>query len=147
MAALNGAVKVFIVERLACFDTPTEVAKAVKLEFGVTVSPQQLTAYNPSTVAGGRMSKTLKDLFEATRKKFLADTSQIAIAHKAYRLRVMNRLAEKMEAQGNVAMLAQLLEQAAKEEGDAFTNKHKHEHGGKDGSPLTVVVKRYSDGQ
>lgn len=146
MAALNGAIKVFIVERLACFDTPTEVQKAVKQAFGVEVSLPQLTAYNPNLAAGQRLSQTLKDVFNATRKKFLEDTSGIAIAHKAYRLRVLDRLLEKLERQGNVAMVAQLLEQAAKEEGGAFTNKQKVEHAGKGGGPLTVVVRKFGNG-
>jgi len=145
MAALNGAIKVFIVERLACFDTPTEVQKAVKQAFDVDVSLPQLTAYNPNLAAGQRLSQTLKDVFESTRKRFLADTSGVAIAHKAYRLRVMDRLLEKMEKSGNVAMVAQLLEQAAKEEGGAFTNKQKLEHAGKDGGPLTVVVRKFGN--
>lgn len=145
MAALNGAVKVFIVERLACFDTPTEVQKAVKQAFGVDVSLPQLTAYNPNLAAGQRLSQVLKDVFDATRKRFLEDTSSIAISHKAYRFRVMERMLEKAEKAGNVAMVAQLLEQAAKEEGGAFTNKQKLEHAGKDGAPLTVVVRKFGD--
>lgn len=145
MAALNGAVKVFIVERLACFDKPTEVARAVKQEFGITVSLPQLTAYNPTLAAGQRLSQTLKDVFHDTRKRFLKDTSTVAIAHKAYRLRVLDRMLEKVENTGNILAAAQLLEQAAKEEGGAFTNKHKLEHAGKGGGPLTVVVKSYKD--
>jgi hypothetical protein len=147
MPALNGAVKVFIVERLACFDRPSEVQKAVKQAFGVTVSQQQLLAYDPKNVAGSRLSKTLKDLFEATRKKFLEDTSSIPIAHKAYRLRALNRMADRMEEAGNVAMVAQLMEQAAKEQGEAYTNKQKLEHSGKDGAPLTVVVRKFGSEQ
>jgi hypothetical protein len=143
VATLHGSVKVFIVERLACFDTPTQVAEAVKQTFKVTVSTQQLAAYNPKTVAGARLSQTLKEHFEATRKKFLEDTADIPIAHKSYRLRTLNRLAEKMEGAGNVAMVAQLMEQAAKDQGEAYTNRQKLEHSGKDGGPLTVVVRKF----
>jgi hypothetical protein len=146
MATLNGAIKVFIVERLACFDTPTEVQKAVKQAFKVEVSLQQLTAYNPKLAAGQRLRQDLKDVFEATRKKFLDDTSDIPIASKAYRLRVLDKLLDKVIEQGNVGLAPQLLEQAAKEQGDAFTNKQKLEHAGKDGGPLTVVVRKFGNG-
>jgi hypothetical protein len=146
MAALNGAVKVFIVERLACFDTPTEVQKAVKQAFKVDVSLPQLAIYNPKSASGARLRKDLKDVFEATRAKFLADTSDIAISHKAYRLRVLDQSLVTAMKQGNTAMVTQLLEQAAKEEGGAFTNKQKLEHAGKDGAPLTVVVRRFGNG-
>jgi hypothetical protein len=145
MPALNGAIKVFIVERLACFDRPKDVQAAVKQAFRVDVSLAQLLVYDPKNAAGERLSKTLKDHFEATRKRFLEDTSSIPIANKAYRLRLLDKMADRMVDSGNVAMAAQLLEQAAKEQGEAFTNKHKHEHAGKDGAPLTVTVKRYSD--
>ena len=37
---------------------------------------------------------------------------------------------------GNVPLAAQLLEQAAKESGGAYTNKHQLEHSGKDGKDL-----------
>lgn len=145
MAALNGAVKVFIVERLACFDTPTKVQEAVKQAFKVDVSLQQLTAYNPKLAAGQRLSQTLKDVFEETRKRFLADTSDIAISHKAYRLRVLDQELVAAQKRGNTAMVKELLEQAAKEEGGAFTNRHKHEHAGRGGGPLTVVVRKFGD--
>lgn len=146
MATLNGAIKVFIVERLACFDTPTEVAAAVKQAFKVEVSLQQLTAYNPKLAAGQRLSQTLKDVFDETRKKFLADTSDIAISHKAYRLRVLDQQLVTAVKSKNTAMAMQLLEQAAKEEGGAFTNKQKLEHAGKDGAPLTVVIRKFGNG-
>jgi hypothetical protein len=145
VAALSGAVKVFIVERLACFERPVDVQAAVLKEFGVKVTLPQLALYNPTLASGHALSKTLKEVFEETRKRFLDDTTGIAIAHKAYRLRVMDRMLAKVELQGNVALAAQLLEQAAKEDGGAFTNKHKHEHGGAGGGPLTVVVKKYSE--
>ena len=37
---LPDEVKAFVVQALACFDTPSEVAKAVKEEFGLVVSRQ-----------------------------------------------------------------------------------------------------------
>lgn len=138
MPALSGPVKVFIVERLACFDKPVEVQQAVKREFKVDVTLPQLAAYNPTQASGARLSKTLREVFEATRKKFLEDTSSIAIAHRSYRLRMLDRMAEKMVDVGNVVVAAQLLEQAAKEEGGAFTNRQKHEHTGKDGGPIEM---------
>lgn len=147
MAALNGAIKVFIVERLACFDTPTEVQKAVKQAFGVEVSLPQLAIYNPKSASGARLSQTLRDVFEETRKRFLADTGDIAISHKSYRLRVLDQQLAFAVKQGNMAMVTQLLEQAAKEEGGAFTNRQKLEHTGKDGGPIQHNVARVSDAE
>lgn len=42
MASLNNEIKAFIVQALACFDTPSQVAKAVKQEFDLDVSRQQV---------------------------------------------------------------------------------------------------------
>lgn len=136
MAALNDAQKIFIVQALACHDTPKQVAEAVKQEFGVDVTPQQLQAYNPETVAGKRMSQRLKDIFAATRRKFLDDVSTIPIANQAFRLRALNRMYDRVQGQGNMALAAQLIEQAAKEAGGSFTNKQKVEH---EGAPSIVV--------
>lgn len=127
MAALTDDVKAYIVVALACFDDQKQVIKDVKEKFGVTVYQQQVGAYDPATVAGARMSKKLKKLFEDSRAKFLTDTTAIPIANAAVRLRMLQRLATTAEQRGNAAMVAQLLEQAAKEVGGAFTNKQKVE--------------------
>ena len=75
-----------------------------------------------------------KALFEETRKTFLEDTATIAISHRAVRLRALQRMSEKAEMQGNMVLAASLLEQAAKEVGDSFTNRR--ELTGKDGKDL-----------
>lgn len=137
MAGLTGEVKVFIVERLACFEAPTQVQRAVKQEFGVDVSLPRLTAYDPNKAAGQRLSKPLREVFVSTRKRFLEDTASIPLVHRPYRLRVLQRQLEKADATGNAAMVMQLLEQAAKEVGGMFTNRR--ELTGKDGSPLHAM--------
>ncbi|HDE2557988.1 TPA: DUF2280 domain-containing protein, partial [Klebsiella pneumoniae] len=56
--------------------------------------------------------------------------SDIPIANKAYRLRALDRMMTKAESMRNMALAASLMEQAAKECGDAYTNKQKVEHSG-----------------
>ncbi|MDN7490581.1 DUF2280 domain-containing protein [Burkholderia sp. AU45274] len=136
MAALAENVKLRIVQALACFDTPSQVAKEIKAEFGLDVAPQQCEAYDPNKRAGQRLSDKYRAIFEETRKTFLEDTSLIGVSHRAVRLRTLQRMIDKCEAQGNVGMVAQLLEQVAKETGDAYTNRHRLEHTGKDGGPI-----------
>ncbi|MDH8602355.1 DUF2280 domain-containing protein, partial [Klebsiella pneumoniae] len=75
------------------------------------------------------------DLFNRTRDRFLNEISDIPIANKAYRLRVLQRMSTTAEGMKNLGMTAQLLEQAAKEVGDAYSNKQKFELTGKDGGP------------
>jgi hypothetical protein len=139
MATLKDEVKLFIVHSLACFDTPSQVAASVKQQFSLDVSLQQLQAYNPATRAGARISEKLKTIFNETRKKFLEDISDIPIAHQTFRLRVLNRMLEKVEKQGNVQAAAGIIEQAAKEVGGAFTNKQKLEHSGEIKTPSLIM--------
>lgn len=139
MAKLSPEAKLFIVQRLAIFETPAEIMKAIKAEYDVTVTSQQLQAYDPTKVNGQLLSAKLKGVFEETRKVFLEDTADIPITHKAYRLRVLQRLIQKAEDRGNSPLAAQLLEQAAKEMGGAFTNRR--ELTGAGGGPIEQEVK------
>ncbi|WP_169194944.1 DUF2280 domain-containing protein [Devosia sp. MC1541] len=135
---LSDDVKTFIVQSLACFDTPSVVVAAVKQEFGEVITRQSVEGYDPNKRAGANLSEKWKSLFEETRKTFLEDTSKIAISHRAVRLRALQRMAEKAETQGNMALAANLMEQAAKEVGDSYTNRR--ELTGKDGKDLPAAV-------
>jgi len=70
MATLREPVKVFIVQSLACFETPQQVADAVKQEFKIEIDRQQVAAYDPTKATGKNLSKKLKDLFFKSRKHF-----------------------------------------------------------------------------
>ncbi len=135
--SLSDEVKTFIVQQLACFDTPSVVAKAVKDEFGVEVTRQSVEAYDPNKRAGQALGPAFREIFEATRKAFIEDTAEVGIAHKGFRLRVLHRMATQAEGMRNFALVAQLMEQAAKEIGGAFTNKR--EISGPDGKPIRLV--------
>jgi len=129
MAALDVKVKRYIVQALACWDTPTQVVKAVKEEFGLDLPRQQVATYDPTKAAGRDLSKELRALFDDTRKRFKETIDDIPIANQAFRLRVIERLARDAESQGNKALVAQLVEQAAKEVGGAYTNRRQIEGG------------------
>ncbi|HCW18982.1 DUF2280 domain-containing protein [Achromobacter sp.] len=141
MAMLTEAHKRFIVQALACWDSPQEVADAVKAEFGLNVHRSQVAQYDPTKVAGQRLAKKWVDLFEATHQRFREEVAEIPIADQAYRLRQLGKIYERHISRGNVVGAAAVLEQAAKETGGAFTNRR--EHTGAGGGPIeqkTVVV-------
>lgn len=123
MAALKSDVKAFIVQALACFDTPTQVSQAVKQEFDIDVTRQQVEQHDPTKRAGVNLAAKWRTLFEDTRKRFREETSEIPIANRAFRLRGLGRMAEKAENMRNLALTAQLYEQAAKECGDMYVNR------------------------
>jgi hypothetical protein len=54
MAALRSEVKAFIVQALACFDTPSQVVEAVLKEFNVVVTRQQCESHDPTKAAEPR---------------------------------------------------------------------------------------------
>ncbi|QLW25249.1 DUF2280 domain-containing protein [Enterobacter sp. RHBSTW-00422] len=130
MAALSTEVKAFIVQSLACYEPPVKVIELVKAEYGIDVSRQQVSQYTPGNAMAAKLSQKWIDLFNATRKRFQTELSDIPIANKAYRLRALDRMMTKAESMRNMALAASLMEQAAKECGDAYTNKQKVEHSG-----------------
>lgn len=140
MAALKGEVKAFIVQSLACFDTPSQVVESVKKEFGLSITRQQVESHDPTKANGRGLAQKWADMFNATRERFQNEISDIPIANKAYRLRVLDRMAMRAEGMKNLALTAEIIEQAAKECGDAYTNKHKFEHSGPNGGAIQTIT-------
>jgi hypothetical protein len=140
MAALKPDVKAFVVQSVACFDSPSQVADAVLKEFGIKINRQQVEQNDPTKASGKKLAKKWVDMFHATRERFQTELADIPIANKAFRLRVLDRMAMRSEGMKNFALTAQLIEQAAKECGDAYTNRQKIEHTGKDGGPIEVAT-------
>ena len=136
MAALKPEVKAFIVQALACFDTPSQVVESVQKEFSLKITRQQVESHDPTKASGKALAPKWIDLFNSVRARFQTEVADIPIANKAYRLRMLDRMATRTETMKNFALTAQLIEQAAKECGDAYTNRQKVEHTGKDGGPI-----------
>lgn len=140
MAKLNEAMQRFIVQALACYDTPTQVAEAVKEEFGIEVSRQQAASYDPTKVTSKALAKKWRVMFEDTRKRFREESAEIPIAQRAYRLRALERIAAKAERMRNLPLTLQVLEQAAKEVGDAYVNRSRSEQKDPDVPTPTHIV-------
>ena len=120
MAQLDRNHKRFIVQELARFKSPTEVCESVKETFNLDIERQQVWHYNPNNAD---VAEEWRELFEETRKQFIHDTASIPIANKNFRLTQLNDLFKTAKEKRNYALAADLLEQAAKEEGGVFTNK------------------------
>lgn len=139
MAALKEPVKIFIVQALACRDTPQEVAELVSQEFGIKVDRIQCSTYDPTKQRGKNLSKKFKDLFEETRKKFDEGLIDIPVTQKFYRMRQYQKHLEKSAK--NTVMSLVILKQAAQDLGGQFTNRQ--ELTGKDGGPLQTEASTY----
>lgn len=143
MAALSDDVKQFIVQALACFDTPSQVAESVKEEFGLIVPRQQCETYDPTRAAGSRLSKKWRELFERTREDWRKGATEVPIANRIYRLRMLDQLARRAVSSRNAPLALQVLEQAAKETGDMFVNKSRPTGAAEDGDvPVPTKVVR-----
>lgn len=136
MAALKEPVKIFIVQALACRDTPQEVAEQVLQEFGVKVDRKQCQSYDPTKAAGKNLSKKFIELFNKTRADFDAGLIDIPIAQKYYRLKQYQKHLEKNAR--NTVMSLNIMKQAAQDLGGQFTNRQ--EITGKDGEALQTTV-------
>lgn len=131
---LSDEVQTFVVQAVACFDSPSVVVAAVKAEFKVDISRQLVETYDPTKRAARRIGKKWRELFHATRTAFLDDTSTIGISHRSVRLRKLETQITISESRGNTAMVASLLKQVAEEVGGVYTNRR--EVTGKDGKDL-----------
>ena len=135
MATLKEPVKIFIVQALACRDTPQEVVTLVKQEYDIEVTRSQCQNYDPTKYSGRNLSKKFVELFYETRKKFDEGLIDIPIANKHFRLKQYQKQLERNTK--NTVMSLKILEQAAKDVGGQFTNRQ--EITGKDGKPIETI--------
>ncbi|MEQ1389665.1 DUF2280 domain-containing protein [Acinetobacter radioresistens] len=136
MAALKEPVKIFIVQSLACFETPQQVADAVQQRFGIEIDRRQCEGYDPTKFSGRNLSKKLTELFHQTRQDFRENIEDIAIANKAFRLRELQKMYE--DSGRNKRVKQNLLKQAFQETDGRVT---KQEITGKDGGPIQQETK------
>ena len=125
MATLNDTERREIVQRLACFESPPEVAEWASEAFDKDVTPNQVHHYNPT-----RCEETAQkwvELFQETRDAFLNDLDTIPLSHQAVRLRELQRLYDRVKDQDE-ERAARMIKQAAKEVGGKFTNLERREH-------------------
>lgn len=135
MAALNNTERKQIVERLACYESPSDVAAWASKAFGKQIERQQVEHYDPTRC--DETGQRWVELFYETRKTFNEDASRVAIAQKLWRLRELQKIAADESTEQADRLKA--MEQAAKEMGEAYTNKRLLEHTGEDGAPLQVI--------
>lgn len=146
MPKLTDEHKAFIVQRLAMYDTPNTVSKAVREAFGLDVPANQVEGYDPFShrAVNGKLGARWIALFHATREKFKEAIDLIPIADRAFRLRRLQAMHDKAFDKNQTSLAASLLEQAAKEVGESYSNKRKVEHSGeiKGIDELTIDDKR-----
>jgi hypothetical protein len=74
---LTDEQKTYIVERLASYDDPAEIAFGLKTQFGVDITPRAVAHYQPGMVRGKKLSEPLQALFWQARKTFVLTHDEI----------------------------------------------------------------------
>jgi hypothetical protein len=111
-----------IVVELARFRKAKEVLKILKDEYGITsLELRNIYLYDASK-SYCFLGAPLRELFHATRKHYCESMTDLEISQTAFRLRALQRYADKAEEQGNYKLAAAFLEQAARDFGGQFTN-------------------------
>jgi hypothetical protein len=138
MTKLNDAQKAFVVERLASHYQPTGIAREVRARYGITVSAAAIEFYDPTRFSGEECPKRWADLFHATRNSFNKEKADIPAANRLVRVRWRGDMAIAAMEQGQYKPANDILDSIAKECGDAFSNRQKHEHSGPNGEALRI---------
>ena len=119
MAILSDEIKTAIVQRLACFMSPTDIARSIKEDFDIAISRQQVHRYDPDGSFGNRLAPRWRLLHDNTRRRFLDEVAEIPIALRAWRLRHLHELYLTAREKGDLTECLGLLKQAAIEVGYA----------------------------
>ena len=122
MAKLTDEIKLMIVTHLAQFRGYAETARLVTDETGVTVDRFQVRTYDPTKSAYAGSDKW-REVFKKVRLQYLNTIDEIPIAHKAFRLNVLQRICDEALIKGNTVLACATLEQAAKEIGNTLTKE------------------------
>ncbi|WP_298287101.1 DUF2280 domain-containing protein [Novosphingobium sp.] len=119
MRRLADAIKRRIVEHLACYCSPAEVVDLIAQEFDVNLTPRHVRAYDPTSFqyAGSHL---WLEYHQLVRGRYQEEIGEIAITHRAYRLKRLQQLYEIADQKGDVRQAAAMLEQAAKEVGGMY---------------------------
>jgi hypothetical protein len=83
------------------------------------------------------LGKALCKLFDDTRAAFDKEAMAVPIANKIFRLLAYQRCMERAEEMGNLVLVGEMCERAAKEVGGVYTNKR--EMSGPSGGPIAVI--------
>jgi hypothetical protein len=114
-AVLPKEAQLLALERLACFEGPTEVAREIEREFGVKVSPQAIERFDPNKNQGKTMRPALREKFFKIRQAFRNAVEQEPMASKTFRLRALARVYDEAIEKGDYKNANKAIELAAKE--------------------------------
>jgi hypothetical protein len=96
------------------------VVDLIAQEFDINLTPRHVRAYDPTSFqyAGSHL---WLEYHQLVRGRYQEEIGEIAITHRAYRLRRLQHLYEIADEKGELRNAAAILEQAAKEVGGRYS--------------------------
>jgi hypothetical protein len=115
---LPSNMKKFIVMNLACGDSLSEVVAKVAEQFGQKITPQKVQKYDPRSVNGEKLSAELRELYDTTREKYLAELHTQNLAHREIRLKKLEQIYDEAVAAKQWKTAAMILAESRKQMAD-----------------------------
>jgi hypothetical protein len=125
---LPMAVRMRIVELFATFHKVSEIQSTIKTEFHIDLPAATVHHYDPHR--SKKLSPRLKSYASEVRAAYVEKASEVAVAHRAHRLRMLQGVIEKAEKAKDFGNAIKGLELAAKEMGGVLEGKQIVEHRG-----------------
>jgi hypothetical protein len=132
--------KIYIVRRLAAYETLTSIARGLKREFGITVSRALVETYNPVRSSGRKLGRRWKDLFWKARKAFKEGIADVGANYPLVRIYWRGEMALEMWDAGQHKVANELLDSIAKEGASVPDESTGQGHFGLSDGPLTATV-------
>jgi hypothetical protein len=123
MATLDDQQKRWIIRRIARFLSKKQIAEDFKVVYELDLDSSQIATFDPTCAHGERLGEELKSYFWTERESYLADEEAIPESHRAHRIRRLADLLEHTLVSKNPFLIAQILEQIAKERGGIYEKK------------------------
>lgn len=112
---LTDAQRAQIVQRLAAYESPRAIAKAMKEELGIEIAPQTIAFYDPTRYSTSPSPKRWAELFKTLRAEIVMGTADIGAMHPMARVRWLDQMAHQQMEKGNTSEVRALLKQVADE--------------------------------
>ena len=132
--------RIYVVKRLAAYDTPAVIVRGLKEEFGITVPWGVVQRYHPERGGGAKLAPCWKVLFRETRKAYLDSTADIGASYQPVRIRWRGEWAQETWGAGQHKVANEILDSVAKDAGESLGNRDKRGHFGLRAMPLTVTI-------
>ena len=121
---LNDALRTYVVMRLAGYDSPSEIVRSLKDDFGIDIRVSSIEGYDPTGYRAERCPERWAMLFHETRARIIAGQADIGAAHKMVRVRWLDQMARRQMVMQNSAEARALLKQVAEEMGQLAEQRH-----------------------